>query len=158
MRLLATPLLAAAAIGSFPHAGVLVVGHSLGGLRLGMTPAQVTMRWGPNHGVCQGCADRTWYWNYAPFTEKGAGVSFRRGRVAAVFTLWQPSRWRERGGLRIGEDLRRLRARFKPLRRTACEGYETLAYRTFGAVTDFYVVGGRIWGFGLRRPGVPPCR
>jgi hypothetical protein len=158
MRLLATPLLAVAAIGSFPHAGVLVVGQSLGGLRLGMTPAQVTKRWGPNHGLCQGCADRTWYWNYAPFTEKGAGVAFRRGRVAAVFTLWQPSRWRERGGLRIGEDLRRLRARFKPLRRTACEGYQTLAYRTFGAVTDFYVVGGRIWGFGLRRPGVPPCR
>jgi hypothetical protein len=158
MRLLATPLLAVAAIGSFPHAGVLVVGQSLGGLRLGMTPVQVTKRWGPNHGLCQGCADRTWYWNYAPFTEKGAGVAFRRGRVAAVFTLWQPSRWRERGGLRIGEDLRRLRARFKPLRRTACEGYQTLAYRTFGAVTDFYVVGGRIWGFGLRRPGVPPCR
>jgi hypothetical protein len=158
MPLLAASLLAAAAVGSFPHAGVLVVGQSLGGVRLGMPPAQVTQHWGANHGICQGCRERTWYYNYAPFTEKGAGVSFRRGRVAAVFTLWQPSRWRESGGLLMGEDLRRLRARFKPLRRTVCDGYQTLAYRAPGSVTDFYVVDGRIWGFGLRRRGVPPCR
>jgi hypothetical protein len=158
MRLLATPLAALAVAGSFPHAGVLVVGKSLGGLRLGMTPAQVTKRWGSNHGVCQGCPDRTWYYNYAPFTEKGAGVAFRSGRVAAVFTLWQPSRWRERSGLLMGEDLSRLRARYKPLKHVLCRGYETFAYRTPGAVTDFYAVEGRIWGFGLRRPGVPACR
>ena len=96
MRALAAALLAGLAVATSaaakpPPAGVLVPGQSLGGLRLGMTPHQVTAAWGTTHGRCRSCMNTTWYFNYAPFTPQGAGVEFREGHVAAIFTLWAPA-------------------------------------------------------------------
>jgi hypothetical protein len=151
-------VLAAAAQSAPPPAGILVPGRSLGGIRLGMTPAQVERAWGRSYGVCRGCRDRTWYFNYRPFAPQGAGVSFRRSRAAAVFTLWSPPGWRTSDGLRLGDGADRVNRRYRPLRRRQCLGYAVLALRRRGVVTDFYVVNGALWGFGLRRPRIPPCR
>src|SRR5206468_2481751 len=55
---------ASAAAAAPPRAGLFVPGVSLGGLRIGMTPARVRGAWGSGYGVCRGCADLTWYFNY----------------------------------------------------------------------------------------------
>jgi hypothetical protein len=60
-------LLPAPAGAAPPRAGVAVPGKTLGGLALGMTPAQVRAAWGPRHGACRGCRAPTWYFNYARF-------------------------------------------------------------------------------------------
>jgi quercetin dioxygenase-like cupin family protein len=68
-----------------------------------MTPAQVLQAWGKRHGVCRTCVDRTWYFNYRPFTPEGAGAVFRRGRVVHVFTVWKPEGWSTPEGLMLGQ-------------------------------------------------------
>jgi hypothetical protein len=62
--------------------GVLVPGETLGGVRIGMTKAEVGANWGDRRGVCRECRRTTWYFNYRPFQPQGAGVVFERGRVA----------------------------------------------------------------------------
>src|SRR5438045_9143883 len=96
MRALAAALLAGLALATAaaakpPPAGVLVPGQSLGGLRLGMTPRQVTAAWGTTHGRCRRCMNTTWYFNYAPFTPQGTGTEFSAGRAATICTLWPPA-------------------------------------------------------------------
>ena len=137
---------------------MLVPGRSLGGLELGTTKPEVERRWGRAYGVCLGCARETWYFNYYAFQPRGAGVEWRSGRVAAVFTLYQPLGWRTTKGLELDDHVSRIRGTHGPLPRTECPGYtvHTLAGRN--AVTAFYVLGDRLWAFGLARPGVPLCR
>ncbi|HEY7207059.1 MAG TPA: hypothetical protein VH416_02365 [Gaiellaceae bacterium] len=137
-----------------PKHGTLVPGHSLGGMRLGASPADVRARFGTDYGVCHGCPLRTWYFNYEPLMPQGVAVAFRRSRVVAVYTLWQPAGWRTAGGLLLGAPVRSL----PPLPRVPCRDYRALVAHTPGAVTAYYVVGGKLWGFGLLRPGIAVCR
>ena len=81
-----------------PVQGVVVPGTSLGGVHLGATRAAVRAAWGTTYGRCRGCRDETWYFTYRKFTAQGAGVSFRSGRVVALFTLWAPPGWRTSRG------------------------------------------------------------
>ena len=134
---------------------LLIPGQSLGGIRIGDTPARVTHLWGPRHGVCRSCARLTWFYNQRPFQPQGFGVTFRRGRVAAAYTIWQPSGWKTNAGLRTGDPSASLTALYGALPRVACAGYD--AY-TLGTSTRIYVQHDRVWGFGLTRPGEPPCR
>jgi hypothetical protein len=140
-----------------PRAGVLDPGRSLGGLRLGATPAQVRAAWGSAYGVCRGCRVRTWYFTYERFKPQGAGVEFRGGRVSALFTLWSPPGWRTTKGLRIGDPVARVTLLYGPLTRTECGAYYALTLPGRGT-TAFYVVGEKVWGLGLIRPGRSPCR
>src|SRR4051794_28055055 len=94
-------LLAAVLALALPQHGILVPGHSLGGIQLGMTQPQVARAWGTNHGRCRNCARTTWYFNYAKFHAEGAAVRFRNGRVDAVWTLWKPDGWHA-GRLTLG--------------------------------------------------------
>ena len=149
--------LAAAAAAKPPPAGVLVPGKSLGGLRLGMTPAQVVTAWG-DHGRCRGCAYPTWYFNYAPFTPKGAAVEFRGGTVAAIFTVYAPSSWHTPKRLRVGDPEARITKLYGALPRVECGGYYALTLIRNGTTTAFYVVEGKLYGFGLSRVAVPACR
>ena len=163
MRLLAavTALLAVAvpaASAAPPPAGVLVPGRSLGGIELGMSKTEVERRWGRAYGVCRGCANETWYFNYYAFQPRGAAVEFRRDRVAAIFTLYQPPGWRTRLGVELGDRAERVRAIYGTLTRLECGAYSALLLPRRGTLTAFYVLDDRLWAFGLSRPGVPLCR
>jgi hypothetical protein len=147
-----------AAAAAPPRAGVLVPDRSLGGLALGATQSQVRATWGPRHGTCRGCRKPTWYFNYARFEPQGAGVTFERGRVVAIFTLWAPTGWRTSRGLRIGDEASRVAALHRDLVRVNCGTYYALTLNGRRAVTSIYVHDERVWGFGLSRPREPVCR
>lgn len=141
-----------------PQTGVLMPGQSLGGLRLGATKTQVRAAWGTRFGLCRNCRLTTWYFTYRSFDPHGAGVTFRRGKAVAVFTLWSPAGWRTSKGLRLGEFAARITRLYGSLPRTDCEGYYALLMPHPRAVTAFYVDDGKVWGFGLLRRGIPVCR
>jgi hypothetical protein len=140
-----------------PSHGVLVPGKSLGGVSLGMTQAQVRSEWGDTHGRCKGCAQETWYFNYRAFTPQGAAVRFKKQRVDAVWTLWQPPGWRTADGLRLGVAAAQVTSRYGALVTITCGSYRALI-RTKGRVTSvYYLFGEKLWGFGLSLPGAVPC-
>jgi hypothetical protein len=141
-----------------PRAGVLDPGRSLGGLRLGATEAQVRAAWGTSFGRCRSCSSPTWYFTYRRYRPQGAGVSFRRGRVEAIFTLWAPPGWRTPSGLRIGDPASRISQLYGPLSRTPCGQYSALILPMQGGVNVFYVSNRKLWGFGLFDFLVQPCR
>ena len=151
-------VLAAPAAAAPPGAGVLVPGRSLGGIELGTTKAKVELRWGRAYGVCRGCAVETLYFNYYAFQPRGAGVELRKGRVAAVFTLYQPLGWRTTRGLTLGDSAARVTSVYGALVRRECGGYSVLVLPGRGATTAFYILDDRLWAFGLYGPGLPLCR
>ncbi len=133
-----------------PVAGTFVPGHSLGGVRLGERAAEVRARLGHDYGLCRGCATTTWYFTYRRFDDKGLAVELTGGRVSAVYTLWQPPGWKDTRGLALGAP----QAKVPPGIPIACSGYEAYVSGT----SVYYVVGGKLWGFGLVRRGRSPCR
>jgi hypothetical protein len=149
---------AAAAAAAPPQRGLVVPGKSLGGVRLGATTAQVRAAWGADHGVCRGCAAPTWYFTYKAFAPEGAAAEFRRGRVSALFTLWQPVGWHTDRGLLIGDNEARITDVYGPLTKVTCTGYYALLLPHGTTTTFFYVVDGKLWGFGLSRSAARPCR
>jgi hypothetical protein len=150
--------LLAAVAAALPLHGTLVPDKSLGGIKLGDSSARVLRIWGPRHGVCSNCAQTTWYYNYVRYEPQGAGVEFVRGRVGAVFTLWSPSGWRATSGLRLGEPAGRIKTVYGSLPVEHCGTYDAYVLVGASAVTVFYVVGTRVWGFGLTGQAVSVCR
>lgn len=161
MRLVVAFGLAAIAVSTAsaapPRSGVLVPGKSLGDVSLGATGVEVRAAWGASHGVCRGCRKPTWYFNFAAFEPQGAGVTFERGRVVAIFTLWAPPGWRTTRGLRIGDEASRAAAIHRGLR-INCGTYYALTQDSPRSVTSIYVHDEKVWGFGLGRPREPVCR
>jgi hypothetical protein len=155
---LAVILVALGLAGSLPERGALVAGESLGGLRLGMTQAQVRAAWGTTYGRCRNCTDLTWYFTYRKYAPSGAGVSFRQGRVAAIFTIWAPAGWRTSRGLAIGDAEARATALYGALLVVHCQGYDALVASRPRAQTAIYIRNGTVWGFGLSSAAVPVCR
>jgi hypothetical protein len=151
-------LLGPAASAALPRAGVFVPGRSLGGIRLGESAAGVRAALGSSYGVCTGCATTTWYFTYKPFTERGLAVELAGGRVSAVFTLWQPGGWRSKSGLRLGTAEGQLTSSTGPLVAVACPGYDARVADGARGRSAYYVVQGKLWGFGLLRPHANPCR
>jgi hypothetical protein len=143
---------------ALPQQGVLAPGRSLGGVRLGDTRATVIARWGHTFGTCRGCRASTLYFNYRAFEPQGAGVTLKRGRVVAVFTLWSPPGWRTTKRLVVGDNEARVTTLYGALPRIGCDGYDALTLRARGTVTVIYVRGTVVWGFGLLRPTEPVCR
>ena len=144
---------------ALPKHGVLVVGHSLGGMQLGMSQTQVRRAWGTHYAVCRSCRRTTWYFNYRRFHPEGAAVEFSQGRVSAVTTLWSPPGWKTRDGrLRLGVSSALVNARYGALVTIGCGSYSTLILTRGSVTTSFYVYNGKLWGFGLQRPGASPCR
>lgn len=148
----------ASAAAAPPGAGLVVPGKSLGGLSLGATQAQVRATWGSRFGVCRDCPARTWYFNLRKFEPQGAGVTFRRGRVVALFTVWSPPGWRTDRGLRIGDPAARIAGLYGPLLRVNCGTYAVMTLPRGRTMTSFYVVDEQVWGFGLSRSSEPACR
>lgn len=154
----AAALLAAPAAAAPPLVGVVDPGTKLGGLRLGMTSAQVLAKWGRDHGVCRGCRRRTWYFTYHRFQPQGAAVELTRGRVSALWTLWSPTGWRTTADLHVGDPETAITDKYGALIRANCLGYYVLSLPKGRAVTRFLVVDGKVWGFELERSGSPACR
>ncbi len=166
MRLLAVPaaaLVAASVIGgsaaaALPRAGIFLPGRSLGGVRLGESAGDVRAALGRSYGVCSGCATTTWYFTYRPFDRRGLAVELTRGRVSAVYTLWQPSGWRAATGLLLGVVDAQLTTSTGPLVAVVCVGYDARVADGPRARSVYYVVQGKLWGFGLLRAHANPCR
>lgn len=151
-------VLAAALAATLPVHGVVVPGQSLGGVRLGATPAQVRAAWGGRYGICRGCERRTWYFTYARYAPQGAGVEFERGHAVALFTLWSPTGWRTTQRLRIGDAAARVTAVYGPLTKLGCGTYDAYQLPRGRVATDFYVYGQKVWGFAVTRSDVSVCR
>jgi hypothetical protein len=160
MRVATLALLAlvlAAPAHGLPPRGLVVEGRSLGGLRLGVGPKAVTTKWGA-HAVCRSCRFRTWYFNYVRFKPQGLGAVFRRGRVVALFTHWAPAGWHTAKGLRNGDPERRAIELYPRLTRLSCGKYDVLVHARGSTRTQIYVYEGEVWGLGISRGWVPPCR
>ena len=151
-------VLAATVLAALPIHGAFLPGKSLGGVRLGATPAQVQQVWGRRHGACTNCAHPTWYFNYGRYEPQGAGVEFRNNRAVAVFTLWQPTGWRVPNGLRTGAPAAEIQRRYGALVRVSCGTYDAYVATERNTTTAYYVFNERVWGFGLNRPYVSACR
>ncbi|HEY8108236.1 MAG TPA: hypothetical protein VIC70_06000 [Gaiellaceae bacterium] len=150
--------LAASAAAGLPKAGVLVPGRSLGGIRLGESPRAVRAALGTFYGSCRSCPSRTWYFTYAPFDKHGLAVEFTGGKVSGVYTLWRPAGWHAPHGIRLGSSVLVVHRHTGPSRTVGCSGYEALVRDSAQARTAYYLVNGRLWGFGLFRRGASPCR
>jgi hypothetical protein len=155
---LAALTLVAPAAAALPRQGALVPGRSLGGVRLGESAAAVTAVLGSRHGVCRGCSRATWYFTYRPFDKQGLGVEFARGRVSAVYTLWQPSGWHAARGLRLGAYQAQVSSLVGPLRTVQCPDYQVLVADHARARDAYYISNDRLWAFGLLARGADPCR
>ena len=151
-------VLAVPAAADLPKAGVLVPGRSLGGVRLGESPRSVRAALGGSYGVCRGCPRRTWYFTYGPFDKHGLAVEFTRGRVSGVYTLWRPAGWHGPHKLGFGSSVLAVHRLAGASRTVVCHSYEALVRDTTGARTAYYLVQGRLWGFGLFGRGASPCR
>jgi len=151
-------LAAPASAARLPRAGVLVPGRSLGGVRLGETQPTVRGAIGSFYGTCRGCAHPTWYFTYRRFDDQGLAVEFTAGRVTGIYTLWRPPGWHDTYGLRLGAPEGAVRLRAGPTHPISCRGYTAFAADTPGSRTTYYVLDGRLWGFGLFRHGAQPCR
>jgi hypothetical protein len=151
-------LSAVPAAAALPEHGALVPGRSLGGVRLGETAAQVRAALGARYGVCRGCIESTWYFTYRAFTRKGLAVELHRGRVSAVYTVWRPSGWRAPKQLRLGALEAQVTTLAGPLLVVSCPGYDAFTKVTAGVQTAYYVLDGKLWGFGLLAAHTSPCR
>jgi hypothetical protein len=149
---------AATAAGGLPKAGVLVPGQSLGGVRLGESPRDVRAMLGTFFGTCQGCPHRTWYFTYAPFDKHGLAVELKGGRVSGLYTLWRPAGWYAPHKLGFGYSVLAVHRLAGASRTVICRGYEALVRDSARATTAYYLVDGRLWGFGLFRRDASPCR
>jgi len=147
-----------ASTGSLPQAGALVPGRSLGGVRLGETAAQTHAALGSFYGVCEGCTPTTWYFTYRKWARTGLAVELRDGQVSAVYTLWRPRGWHGPAGLQLGAPEGQVTNLAGPLVPIACPGYTALVADAHGTRTAYYVVDGKLWGFGLMGARSNPCR
>lgn len=149
---------AAATAAALPRAGVFVPGRSLAGIRLGESASGVRAALGRSYGVCIGCATTTWYFTYKRFDQHGLAVELTGGRVSAVYTLSQPSGWRAAAGLRLGVVEAQITTSIGPLVSVVCPGYDARVADGRHARSVYYVVQGKLWGFGLLRVHADPCR
>jgi hypothetical protein len=150
--------LTATAAAGLPKTGTLVPGRTLGGIRLGESPGAVRAALGTFYGTCRGCPQRTWYFTYAPFDKHGLAVEFTGRHVSGVYTLWRPAGWHAPHKLGFGSSVLVVHTLTGASRTVTCTGYEALAHDSAHARTAYYLVNGRLWGFGLFRRGASPCR
>jgi len=144
---------------ALPLRGVLVSGHSLGGVSLGDSPADVEATWGSDYTICTTCTLTTWYFTY-PSKPVGAAVIFDKSdEVVAVFTLGTPFGWRTEKGLPLGAEIHSLTEMYPTpeMAYRACIGYSALSQRQGATVTSIYTQAESVYGFALTAPGRPVC-
>lgn len=142
---------------ALPAEGVLTH-QSLGGVQLGATKAAVKQRWGSRYTPCAVCARQTWLYTYRGRHSAGAAVTFRDGRVSAVFTLGVPRGWHTSRGVALGDPAEKVQAVYGRLPWSRCIGYGALSIRRAGVVASIYTFGESVYGFALTRPSEPVCQ
>jgi hypothetical protein len=146
---------------TFPMSGIVVAGTSLGGIKIGDTPARVQMLWGKRYQLCDAgtCPLQTWLYEQAKGEPLGVGVSFVKGKVAAVFTLGSPDGWKTDRGLRMGDEESQVYTYYPTPFTTNCIGYDALSVRNQQTkiVTSIYASSGYVYGFAITAPGQPVC-
>ena len=85
-------------------------------------------------------------------------MELKRGRVSAVYTIAQPQGWTAQDGLVLGALSAQVTQAAGAIPSLACQGYEALVLDRRGVRTAYYIVDGRLWGFGLLRSSDSPCR
>jgi hypothetical protein len=146
------------ATAGLPLRGVLAPGQSLGGVRLGDTQLSVRARWGPRFTHCAVCTRPTWLYAYGKGSPAGAAVSFRAGRVSAVFTLGVPRGWRTSRGVALGDPADKVLRVYGALPWSRCIGYGAVSIRRPGVVSSIYTYGESVYGFALTLPSEPVCQ
>jgi hypothetical protein len=141
---------------ALPKKGVLVPGRSLAGVKLGDSAETVRRLWGQRFVVCRTCEPMTWFYLYSTGDPVGAGVTFRRGEVTAVFTLGMTLGWRSAGGVRVGQ-LLDTNGPDGSGRWSSCTGFGVRSHPTGRAVTSILTLGPAVYGFSLTRPSEPVC-
>jgi hypothetical protein len=141
-----------------PLRGLLAPGKHLGGVELGDTEQEVRARWGGRYTKCAVCNRTTWLYTYRTGSPSGAAVSFRAGRVAAVFTLGVPRGWRTSRGVALGDPAEKVLQVYGTLPWRRCLGYGAVSIRTAGAVSSIYTFGESVYGFALTAPAEPVCQ
>jgi len=150
--------LAVPAAAGLPKAGVLLPGRSLGDVRLGESARAVRAALGTFYGSCRGCPRRTWYFTYGRFDKHGLAVEFTGGRVSGVYTLWRPAGWHAPHKLGFGTSVLAVHRLTGASQTVPCADYSALVRDSAHARTAYYLVGGRLWGFGLFGRSTSPCR
>ena len=151
--------LAVPAAAAPPGAGVLVPGRSLGGIELGATKAEVERSWGRAYGVCRSCVrSRPGTSTTTRSSHGGRESSGGTAESVGCFTIYQPLGWRTPKGLELNDPASRITGMYGPLRTIGCDGYSVLTLARRNASRAFYVLGDRLWAFGLSRPDVALCR
>jgi hypothetical protein len=148
---------AGAAAPRAPRTGVVAPGKSFAGVKIGMTEAQVRAHWGSRFGVCDNCAEPTWYYTFVAFDPHGLGVRFRNKRVFSVFTLGAPRGWRTDRGLRIGDPAPRTVQLYGRAPIIDCPGYSLYQLLERGQLLLVYVSAGKVHGLGLAGRMLDPC-
>jgi len=143
---------------SLPAKGVLAPGKHLGGIELGDTQREVRARWGSRYTLCAVCKRPTWLYTYRGGTPSGAAVSFRAGRVSAVFTLGVPRGWRTSKGVALGDPADKVLRVYGALPWSRCIGYGAVSFRRPGVVSSIYTFGESVYGFALTAPTEPVCQ
>jgi len=144
---------------ALPLRVVLVSGHSLRGISLGDSPADVEATWGSDYTICTTCTLTTWYFTY-PSKPVGAAVIFDKSdEVVAVFTLGTPFGWRTEKCLPLGAEIHSLTEMYPTpeMAYRACIGYSALSQRQGATVTSIYTQAESVYGFALTAPGRPVC-
>ncbi|HUY70881.1 MAG TPA: hypothetical protein VMV08_01465 [Gaiellaceae bacterium] len=170
---------------NFPSKGNVVPGHTIGGIGLGMTEAQVKLRWGHNYTICTGCGhDLTWLYEYPGGEPLGAAVKFNlpntapptgkpskttskaaaaaaaaaaAGKVVSVFTLGSPAGWGVKGAMMF-DPVSNVYNIFGNPGTANCVGYTALTIRIGSNTMSFYSASGVIYGFALTVPSQSPCQ
>ena len=85
-------------------------------------------------------------------------MSFRSGRVSAVFTLGVPRGWRTSRGVALGDPADKVLRVYGALPWSRCIGYGAVSIRRPGVVSSIYTFGESVYGFALTLPSEPVCQ
>ena len=120
---------------------MLVPGRSLGGIELGRDQGGGRAPLGPRlRRLPRLRRRRPGTSTTSPSSLAAPAVELRNGRVAAVFTLYQPLSWRTTRGVALGDSVTRVTSVYGALVRRECGGYAVLVLPGRGATTAFYVL------------------
>ena len=110
------------------------------------------------HALRRLCSARRGSTPIAAAHSAGAAVTFRDGRVSAVFTLGVPRGWHTSRGVALGDPAEKVQAVYGRLPWSRCIGYGALSIRRAGVVASIYTYGESVYGFALTRPSEPVCQ